>query len=109
MKNAVVDYTHITPGVGLNIHPPSPLKKEKNNFDNCWDSTLFEPGNNSNPNDDPALFGSFMSCPDYIFRRVYSLSFGCICDWSEENELMTPLSGNKCPSVTKRKKLRDCL
>lgn len=35
MKKAVVDYTHITPGVGLNIHPPYPLKKEKNNFDNC--------------------------------------------------------------------------
>lgn len=35
MKNAVVDYTHITTEVGLNIHTPSPLKKEKNNFDNC--------------------------------------------------------------------------
>lgn len=109
MKNAVVDYTHITPGVGLNIHPPSPLKKEKKISITVEIQPCLNQVDNSNPNDDPALFGSFMSCPDYIFRLVYSLSFGCICDWSEENELMTPLSGNTCPSVTKRKKLRDCL
>lgn len=63
MKNAV---SYITPGVGLNIHPPSPLKNEKILLITIEIQPCLNHVGNSNPNDDPALIGRFISCPDHI-------------------------------------------